>query len=68
MDRLFEIGELGVVRDIPTEMTNLEGVCQSLRTEVQKYKNLAGFLGICLVGTALYLLLRNRSGNSDEKQ
>ncbi|HEC42680.1 MAG TPA: hypothetical protein ENI20_07625 [Bacteroides sp.] len=67
MDRLFEIGELGVVPDIPAELTNLESVCKSLRSELQKYKNLAGFLGLCLAGVGIYLLLKDQPDTSNEE-
>lgn len=67
MDRLFEIGELGMVRDIPAELTNLEGVCKSLRVELHKYKNLAGFLGLCLGGVVLYLLFKKQPLTSNEE-
>ena len=64
MGRLFEIGELGIIRDIPSELTNLEGVCKSLRVELQKYKNLVGFLGLCLGGVVLYMLIKEQPDTS----
>ena len=67
MNRLFEIGELGIVRDIPTEMTHLEGVCRSLRAELQKYKNLAGFLGLCLAGAVIYILTKDIPSKSEDQ-
>ena len=67
MDRLFEIGELGIIKDIPAEMSNLESVCKSLRIELQKYKNLAGFLGCCLVGVVIYQLLKEQPVTSNEE-
>ena len=67
MDRLFEIGELGVVPDIPAKLTNLESVCRSLRVELQKYKNLAGFLGLCLGGVIIYILIKTRPETSNDE-
>lgn len=63
---MFEIGELGIVRDIPTEMIHLEGICRSLRAELQKYKNLAGFLGLCLGGVVIYILTKDRPSNTQD--
>jgi hypothetical protein len=67
MDRLFEIGELGIVRDIPAELTNLETVNQSLRIELHKYKNMANFLGFCLAGAIIYIIIKRKPETSNDE-
>lgn len=67
MNKMFEIGELGIVRDIPAEITQLESANNALRSELQNQKTISGILFACLVGAVIYIVLKTSSNNKVEE-
>jgi len=60
MDRLLEIGEIGIIRDIPEELTQLEQQNHALKKQVGGYKFYTVLLVVVIVGIVWYY----NSGNS----
>ena len=67
MDNFFEIGDLGIVRDIPLELTQLETANSALRSGLKKQKNITGILIVCLVGLVIYIAIKNPPGTQEDK-
>ena len=67
MDNFFEIGDLGIVRDIPAELAQLETANSALRSGLKKQKNITGILIVCLVGLVIYLAIKIPPGIQEEK-
>ena len=68
MDKLFEIGELGVIRDIPAELTQLETANRSLTIALRKNKDLVVFLGICMAGLVIYIVIMESTDKPNKKK
>jgi len=49
MDRLFEIGEIGIQQDIPTELSQLSGEKNLLKSENSKLKRIITVAGVIIV-------------------
>lgn len=58
MDRLFEIGEIGPLRDIPSEMTFMTNENKLLRQSVSKFKFEKQILICSMVALVLYIIWR----------
>ena len=63
MDRLLEIGEIGILRDIPEELTQLELQNQALKKQVGGYKFWTFLLVVGIIGLVWYY----NSGTSVEE-
>lgn len=59
MDRLLEIGEIGIMRDIPAELTKLTDDNQILKAKNSKQKTAIGILVVVLFGAGIYILKNN---------
>jgi hypothetical protein len=58
MDNLFEIGDLGIVRDIPAELAQLESANKVLRTKLQRQTKISNILKFCLIGMIIYVVVK----------
>ena len=67
MDNLFEIGELGIVRDIPAELTQLKSSNNVLRAQLQRQTNICGILKLCLIGAVIYIIVKYSLSKPKEK-
>ena len=58
MDNLFEIGDLGIVRDIPLELTQLQSANKVLKTQLHRQSNILTGLKVCLIATIVYIVIK----------
>lgn len=58
MDKLLEIGEIGLLRDVPSELFSLTNDNKLLRQNIDKVKFEKGILVSCLVVLILYIIWR----------
>ena len=58
MDNLFEIGDLGVLRDIPAELTQLQSANNVLRTQLHRQINISNVLKVCLIATIVIIVIK----------
>jgi len=58
MDNFFEIGDLGIVRDIPLELTQLQSTNKILRTQLQRQISISNILKVCLIATIIYVVVK----------
>ncbi len=55
MDRLLEIGEIGILRDIPAEITKLTGDNQLLKAKNSTQKTAIIILVAVIIGAVIYI-------------
>lgn len=55
MDRLLEIGEIGIMRDIPAELTKLTDNNQMLKAKNSKQKTTIIILVAVIIGAVIYI-------------
>ena len=65
MNDLFEIGELGFLRDIPAELSSMTKENIFLKTQISGYKKKIRLLGILLGGIGLYWVLNKYFRNKN---
>ncbi len=58
MDNFFEIGDLGIVRDIPAELTQLETANKALRAKLHRQTNILSVLKVCLIAVIVYIVIK----------
>lgn len=58
MENLFEIGDLGIVRDIPAELTQLQSANKVLRTQLHRQTNISSVLKVCLIAAIVYIVIK----------
>ena len=56
MDKLFEIGEIGLLRDIPSEMTFLTNENKSIKQSIGKLKFEKQILICSIIALVLYII------------
>ncbi len=67
MDNLLEVGDVGILRDIPSEFLQLQSENHGLRNELQKEKNLSGILKLCLAGLIIYIVIKSQNLRKEEE-
>ena len=58
MDRLLEIGEIGILRDIPTELTQLQSANKVLKSQLHRQTNISNVLKVCLFAAIIYIAIK----------
>ena len=58
MDRLLEIGEIGILRDIPAELTQLQSANKVLKFQLSRQTNIANILKVCLFAAIVYIAIK----------
>ena len=58
MDRILEIGEIGVLRDIPTELTQLQSANTVLKSQLRRQTNISNVLKVCLFVAIVYIAIK----------
>lgn len=69
MDKLLEIGEIGLIRDIPAEIGLLANENNVLKARCASQKSELRFLYIVIAGILIYILIKhNMSGLNNKKE
>lgn len=68
MDRLLEIGEIGLLRNIPEELDFLTSQVSSLTRENSRLKSYLQIGGLAIAGYILYRLIKNAQENEENDE